>query len=221
MPNPWWKLTAAIAAVLTLSAPAAVGVFRALAPTRGPVAAALAAAGIELVYLSLALLTLRPELRKEAQRVAVAAVATSIVLNVLADYAARVAGGLASWPAAVAAFDPLALGLAVVESAPLAGLAFALASLLHRLAEAPAQLEVAPAAELEQPAQLEVATSWARVEPYPAPVAAQLEVAPVASQTATNALHPCPRCQAPLTTGQYGAAQRWGYCASCKPKGEA
>lgn len=72
--------------------------------------------------------------------------ATSIVLNVLADYAARVAGGLASWPQAVARFDPLAL--AVLESAPLCGLAFALASLLHRLAEAPeAELAQEEAAE--------------------------------------------------------------------------
>lgn len=42
--------------------------------------------------------------------------------------------GLSSWPAAVALFDPLALGLSLVESLPLAALAYAMATLLHRLA---------------------------------------------------------------------------------------
>lgn len=133
--NTWWKLAAAVAAVLMLSAPSAVGVFRALAPTRGPVAAGLAACGFELAYLSLSLLVLRPELRRQARAVALGAVATAVVLNGLADYAARVPQGLESWPQAVARFDPLALALAVVESAPLAILAYSLASLLHRLAE--------------------------------------------------------------------------------------
>jgi hypothetical protein len=167
--NTWWKLIAAVAAVLCLSAPSAVGVYRALEPTRGAIAAGLAALGFELAYLSLSLLTLRPELRAQARRVALAAVATAIVLNTLADYAHRVAGGLSSWPAAVRLFDPLALGLSFIESAPLAALAYALASLLHRLAEAaPAQAATAVAPSTEANAEPVPALAWARAG-YPAP----------------------------------------------------
>jgi hypothetical protein len=133
--NARWKVGIAVVAVLLLSAPSAVGVYRALNPTRGTIAAGLAAAGFELAYLSLSLLTLRPALRQQARAVALGAVITAIGLNGLADYAHRVIGGLASWAAAQHLFDPLALILSLAESAPLAGLAFALASLLHRLAE--------------------------------------------------------------------------------------
>ena len=133
--NAKWKIGVAVVAVMSLSAPAAVGVYSALVPTRGMIAAGLAALGIELTYLSLALLAMAPALRSEARRVAMLAVATSITLNSLADYAARVPGGLSSSGQALALFDPLALGLSVLESAPLAGLAYALATLLHRLAE--------------------------------------------------------------------------------------
>jgi hypothetical protein len=142
--NAKWKIGVAVVAVMSLSAPAAVGVYSALVPTRGMIAAGLAALGIELTYLSLALLAMAPALRSEARRVAVLAVATSITLNSLADYAARVPGGLSSSGQALALFDPLALGLSVLESAPLAGLAYALATLLHRLAEEGAPAEVVP-----------------------------------------------------------------------------
>ena len=145
--NPRWKIGIAVLAVLLLSAPSAVGVFRALEPTRGAAAAGLAAAGFELAYLSLSLLALRPELRRQARAVALGAVATAIVLNTLADYGTRTAvlnaagdvveNGLSSLEASGRLFDELALLLSFVESAPLAGLAFALASLLHRLAEEP------------------------------------------------------------------------------------
>lgn len=53
----------ALAAVLLLSVPSAIGVQRALAPTRGGVAAWLAAAGFEAVYLSTAILILSTDLR--------------------------------------------------------------------------------------------------------------------------------------------------------------
>lgn len=244
--NPRWKVAAAVGAVLALSAPAAVGVYRALEPTRGPMAAGLAAAGIELAYLSLSLLTLRAELRPQARLVAVAAVATSITLNVLADYAARVAGGLASWDAAVARFDPLAVGLAVLESAPLAGLAFALASLLHRLAEAPEQpegedtagpltgetVELPDAPAWAGPVVVaEPTTTWARELPpqvaYPAPTHvkdapalmqenAGLESIAPHSTGRTAAPLTCPRCSTELDRPRYLAARRWGHCAACK-----
>jgi hypothetical protein len=170
--NPWFKILAAVLAVLCLSAPSAVGVYRALEPTRGAVASGLAAAGFELAYLSLSLLTLRPELRRQARMVALGAVVTAITLNGLADYAARVAGGLVSWPAAVRLFDPLALGLSIIESAPLAALAYALASLLHRLAEEPAEAATAVAPSVEHVAEPSAepapALAWARAG-YPAP----------------------------------------------------
>jgi hypothetical protein len=217
--NPAWRIAIAVLAVLMLSAPAALGVYMALAPTRGSVAAGLAAVGIELAYLSLALIMLRTELRSYARRVALAAVGTSIALNVLADYSARVPNGLSSWHALAASFDPLALCLAIIESAPLAGLAFALASLLHRLAEQPEPLDAHPAA------------TWARQESYPAPVhihaadAADASDASDASDTSDafvalpKATKPllCPFCHASLATpGELGAARRWGHCRHCK-----
>jgi hypothetical protein len=157
-------------AVLCLSAPSAVGVFKALEPTRGPIAAGLAAAGFELSYLSLSLLVLHPELRRQARAVALGAVITAIVLNGLADYSARVADGLSSWPNAVRLFDPLALALAILESAPLAGLAYALASLLHRLAEAtPAHDDQPAQADPHQVAEPAPALAWAREDDHPAP----------------------------------------------------
>ncbi|MBX0326952.1 hypothetical protein K2Z83_04555 [Oscillochloris sp. ZM17-4] len=166
--NPRWKIGIAVLAVLLLSAPSAVGVFRALEPTRGAIASALAAGGFELAYLSLSLLSLRPDLRRQARAVALGAVATAIALNGLADYAHRVPGGLANWLAAQHLFDPLALALSVAESAPLAGLAFALASLLHRLAEEPPPEPTMLAATAETddaPAEAAPpALAWAREE---------------------------------------------------------
>jgi hypothetical protein len=142
--NSWWRKGLALIAVALLSVPSAVGVFRALEPTRGPLAAGLAAAGFESVYLATALLLLSPELHRFAQRTALSAVAVAVLLNTVADYSLRTAQhdaagavirhGLSSWPAAVDLFDPLALGLSLVESLPLAALAYAMATLLHRLA---------------------------------------------------------------------------------------
>lgn len=146
----WWQPKAApnmplsrkalaLLAVLLLSVPSAIGVQHALAPTRGEAAGWLAAAGFELVYLSTAILSLSPELRTYAQRVALSAVATAIVLNTIADYSQRVPLGLANATQAWERFDALALVLSLVESLPLAGLAYAMATLLHRLSEADVQ----------------------------------------------------------------------------------
>ena len=91
-----FRIFAALA-VLLLSAPSALGVQRALAPTRGELAGWLAAVGIELAYLSLAFAAFADQKRQRlAARVARAAVLTAIVLNVLADYTARVPDGLSS-----------------------------------------------------------------------------------------------------------------------------
>lgn len=209
IPNPRWKIVIAICAVLLLSAPSAVGVYRALEATRGAVAAALAAGGFELAYLSLSLLSLRPELRRQARAVAVGAVCSAIALNALADYSHRVPGGLDGWPAAQRLFDPLALALALGESAPLAGLAFALASLLHRLAEGSSD---------ETPAPPQPALSWAREAAGPALERARPEPAHVMPTTSEPRRYTCPRCGADLSLGQYGSAKKHGYCSGCRPR---
>lgn len=161
-----------IYAMLLLSVPSAMGVQRALAPTRGWAAATLAAIGFELLYLSTSLLLLNGVLQRFARRVALAAVGTAIVLNVLADYTVRVPGGLATWTTAQARFDPLALALSILESAPLAGLAYAGATLLHRLSEADVQLGDVVARLRAEVAQL--ADHAAQVERERADLAAQL-----------------------------------------------
>lgn len=170
MINTWKRRTPALLAVALLSVPSALGVYAALLPTRGPVGAGLAAAGFEAVYISTAILLLTPDLREYARRVALAAVAVAIVLNTLADYQIKVPGGLASTAAAARLFDPLALVLSIVESAPLAGLAYAMAELLHRLgAPAPALVvgpERATMPQSEAPA-LETATDGAATRSAP------------------------------------------------------
>jgi len=123
----------AIAAVLLLSIPSAMGVQAALTPSRGAIAGWLAAIGIELAYLSLALLEVPERLRSTVRATAVWAVGSAILLNTLADYTAKVPNGLTGAEAFVQSFDWLLLALSVVESAPLSGLAFAIALILHNL----------------------------------------------------------------------------------------
>lgn len=129
------RIWLALLAVLLLSVPSAIGVQKALAPTRGELAGWLAAAGFELVYLSTAVLALTAALRVFAQNVALASVITAIVLNTIADYQQRVPLGLKSYDLFAQHFDILALILSVIESVPLAGLSFAMATLLHRISE--------------------------------------------------------------------------------------
>jgi hypothetical protein len=121
----------AIAAVLLLSIPSAIGVQAALTPSRGAIAGWLAAIGIELAYLSLALLEVPERLRSTVRATAVWAVSSAILLNTLADYSAKVPNGLTGAKAFVQSFDWLLLALSVAESAPLSGLAFAIALILH------------------------------------------------------------------------------------------
>lgn len=200
--NTWKRKALAFAAVALLSVPSAIGVQRALAPTRGELAGWLAAAGFEAVYLATAVLILSSDLRRYAQRVALAAVGTAVLLNTLADYAHRVPGGLDGWPQFRATFDALALGLSLVESVPLAGLSYAMATLLHRLAEQPTRAEddrwldrelSAPAApSWAGPVVVAQPASYAReaAQPvYPAPVAVRAPIAPLASD-APNRLAP-------------------------------
>ena len=202
-----FRILAALA-VLLLSAPSALGVQRALAPTRGDLAGWLAAVGVELAYLSLAFAAFEDRQRQRlASRVARAAVLTAIVLNVLADYTARVPDGLSSAAQFLTTFDVLLLALSVLESAPLATLAYTLATLLHSSAQqhtADAARHTADAAQhmLQQHQQHQ-----------------QHHTAEHQYQQQRAALpYRCPRCDAALTQQQYGAARRYGYCGKCKGK---
>jgi cell division protein FtsB len=87
-----------------------------------------------MIYLSTAILILHGDLRKEAQRVALAAVAVAVLLNIVTAYAANVPGGLESGKVFAATFDWLNLILAAIESLP-AVLAFSMSGLLHKLSE--------------------------------------------------------------------------------------
>ncbi len=91
--------------------------------------------GFEAIYLAVAVLLLSSELRRYAQRIALAAVTTAVVLNTIADYQAHIPDGLKTWATFRSSFDGLALGVSLIERLPLAGVAFAMATLLHRLAE--------------------------------------------------------------------------------------
>jgi len=202
-------------AVLLLSAPSALGVQRALAPTRGDLAGWLAAVGIELAYLSLAFAAFEDRQRQRlASRVARAAVLTAITLNVLADYAARVPEGLSSAAQFLTTFDWLLLMLSVLESAPLATLAYTLATLLH----SSAQQHTADAAQhmLQQHQQHQQHSADA-VE-HMLQHTAEHQHQQQHQQQRAALPYRCPRCDAVLTQQQYGAARRYGYCGKCKGK---
>lgn len=65
-------------------------------------------------------------------------------------------------------------------------------------------------ARTEMPAPVLV---HARIDDAPMPIAHD---APKASRTATKPPLACPACSATLSTGEYGAAKRWGTCKHCK-----
>lgn len=140
--NSWKRKLLALAAVPLLAVPSAAGVFLWLSPHIGGFFAGLTAAGFESLYIGINVLIITtPELRRYARNVALSGVATAVIFNTLARYQAMVcAPTLALNPKAACTmrdvtFDGLALGLAVLESIPLAGLAYAISVLLHRLSE--------------------------------------------------------------------------------------
>jgi len=207
--------------VLLLSAPSALGVQRALAPTRGDLAGWLAAVGIELAYLSLAFAAFEDRQRQRlAVRVARAAVLTAITLNVLADYAARVPAGLSGAAQFLTSFDWLLLALSVLESAPLAALAYTLATLLHSSAQqhtADAARHTADAAQhmLQQHQQHQQHQQQHSADAVEHMLQHTAEHQQQHQQRAALPYR-CPRCGAVLTQQQYGAARRYGYCGECK-----
>lgn len=145
--NTWKRRALALLSVPLLALPSAGGVYLWLEPHIGPLLAGLTASGFELLYIGINVLIITtPELRRYARNVALAGVATAIIFNTLARYqmmvcvplsAEQIANGVVSTcTLRNKAFDPLALGLAILESIPLAGLAYAMSVLLHRLSEA-------------------------------------------------------------------------------------
>jgi len=195
--------------VLLLSAPSALGVQRALAPTRGELAGWLAAVGIELAYLSLAFAAFAdPQRQRLAARVARAAVLTAITLNVLADYAARVPAGLSSAAQFLTTFDVLLLALSVLESAPLATLAYTLATLLHTHGGSHPQPDASYTAHTDTHTAhtTHTDTHTAHTDTHTA-------------YTQRTASYQCPHCGAALAKQQqYAASLRYGYCGKCKGK---
>ena len=199
--------------VLLLSAPSALGVRRALAPTRGELAGWLAAVGIELAYLSLAFAAFAdPQRQRLASRVARSAVLTAITLNVLADYAARVPEGLSSAAQFLTTFDWLLLMLSVLESAPLATLAYTLATLLHTHSGSHPQPDASHTAShtTQHTAHTDTHTDThtAHTDTHTA-------------HTQRTASYRCPHCGTALAKQQqYAAALRYGHCGKCKGKFE-
>lgn len=152
--NSWARKALAIASVPALAAPSAIGVYSYLAPESGSIAAGLAAIGFEALYVSVNILILRsPELRRYARNVALAAVATAVLLNTLAHYQMRVVGAFTGAP-----FNTLAALLALAASLPLAGLAYAASVLLHRLSEDEAAATAVLEEMLEEPPAVTVSS---------------------------------------------------------------
>lgn len=128
-----------IVAVIMLSLPSALGVQKELERTRGPVGSWSGAVGIEVLYLGIAVLLLTVEMRKQAKRVARGAVFSAVILNVIFDYREHmlkvgIPNALNSSTKFVETFDPLILVLAILESLPLAGLAYLGSELLTSVA---------------------------------------------------------------------------------------
>lgn len=133
--NTWRRKILALLSVPLLAVPSAAGVYLWLVPHIGAFFAGLTAAGFESLYIGINVLIITtPELRRYARNVALSGVATAVIFNTLARYQAMVGGDLRA-----VAIDGVALGLAVLESIPLAGLAYAISVLLHRLSEASAE----------------------------------------------------------------------------------
>ena len=214
-----FRVLAALA-VLLLSAPSALGVQRALAPTRGELAGWLAAAGIELAYLSLAFATFADQRRQRlAARVARAAVLTAITLNVLADYAARVPAGLSGAAQFLASFDWLLLALSLLESAPLAALAYTLATLLHTHSSSHPHPQPDASHTASHTTQHTSHTDTHTAHTASHTTHPDTHPQSHTAHTQRTASYRCPHCGAALAKQQqYAAALRYGYCGKCKGK---
>lgn len=203
--NTWRRKALALASVPALAVPSAIGVERYLAPESGAVAAWSAAVGFEVLYVGVNILILRsPELRRYARNVSLAAVATAVLLNSLAHYRTNVPAAYSGAP-----FSVLAFALALVASLPLAGLAYAVSVLLHRLSE-------------DEAAATEILSEALAAPPAPAvsvsaPERPAIEAPAMPALTDTAARWACPRCGIALASGgAFGAAKTNGGCKACR-----
>lgn len=229
--NSWPRRSLAAMAVVCLSVPSALGVYAALEPSRGVWAAGMAAAGLELVYVGTSILTLTPALVNYARRCALGAVIVAVMLNLVSDYNTKVPDGLSSWARFLGSFDPLLLSLALIESAPLAILAYSVTLLLHKISE------VEPGEQLVERkvppiwSILWKAERWQLWREHNAPVAPALrpqEIYPEPLMVADNDNHDagstsinagsyaCEQCGATLTRAQWMASRRWNGCKACR-----
>ena len=209
--NTWKRKALALASVPLLAVPSAIGVYTYLAPQSGYIGAGLAAAGFEVLYIGVNILIINtPELRRYARNVSLGAVIVAVLMNSLAHYASSVPG---AYTGAALAIVPAIL--AVIAGAPLAGLAYAVSVLLHRLSEAEAPQAVdAPDA---YPASAMHASNavYARLDVHDAMQfsAPESGAMPPLMQPAH---HACPKCNTALDAKQYAAAKRWKQCKACK-----
>jgi len=124
----------AVIAVLMLSLPSATAAYEWLMPIRGQWAALSAAAGFELTYLALACMFFTTvEAYRSARRLQFWAVLTAITLNSIYSYGQRHGVDLSTGASAWSTLDLWLASLSVIESIPLAGLAFGVSMVLHRL----------------------------------------------------------------------------------------
>lgn len=195
--NSWRRSALATLAVPLLAAPSAYGVYQYLEPESGALAAASAAVGFELLYLGVNVLVLpSAELRAYGRRVALAAVVTAVTFNALAHYAAKVPGAFSGAP-----FALLPALLALITALPLAGLAYAVSVLLHRIS----------AGHAAHPAAQPAAHAGTAAASCDAAQDGLLRVAePSSASTVLLVTHRCPRCESPISQQQAAAAIRWG-----------
>lgn len=177
--NTWKRKALALASVPLLAVPSAIGVYAYLEPQSGWLGAGLAAAGFEVLYIGVNILIIHtPELRRYARNVSLGAVIVAVLMNSLSHYGAAVPGAFSG-----AAFAWLAAILAVIASAPLAGLAYAVSVLLHRLSEADTpQSTPQPTVDTPQPSPIPVAVDAARLAAY-LPILAVFDRDPRATAT--------------------------------------
>jgi ribosomal protein S27AE len=232
--NTWKRKALALLSVPLLAVPSAAGVYLWLVPHIGPFFAGLTAAGFESLYIGINVLIITtPELRRYARNVALSGVATAVIFNTLARYqamvcpplsAAEIARGIvSSCTLRTAPFDGIALGLAVLESIPLAGLAYAISVLLHRLSEEEARKTHAPPDALADAGTAYTApTMHLGSAMYARPsVLEEAHFSPPESgemqMTMVQSSHrACPNCGTPLDAKHYAAAKRWKRCGACK-----
>lgn len=183
MVNTWKRKAPALLSVPLLAVPSAVGVYFYLAPESGELAAGLAAAGFEVLYIGVNILVIaNDDLRRYARNVSLAAVAVAVIMNALAHYGLKVPGAYTGAPFAV-----LAAVLALVASAPLAGLAYAVSVLLHRLSEADVRRLATDVQLRAEVAQRDTQIARLRDEAAQATAAADRERAATGDQAAAAA----------------------------------